>query len=84
MKFFKCLLEAVASSSSCDEDNLYHTRFSFKDTTNLEFPRIDIWDNGEVLVYDSEDRVCIASDEMILKYCNMKDDELVLEFDSEF
>ena len=83
MKFFKCLLEAVANHS-WDEGNFYETRFSFKDTTNPKYPIIDIWMNGDVQVFDAEGRVYIPDDETILKYCNMKDDELVLEFDSQF
>ena len=76
MKFFKCLLEAVASFNRKGE--WYTTRYTFKDLTNPKYPYVDIWNNGEVCIYDTEDRVCIATDELILKYCNMKDDELVL------
>ena len=83
MKFFKCLLEAVANKS-WDEGTFADTRFSFKDTTNPKYPTIEIWKNGDVCVLDAEGRVCMADDEMILHYCNMKDDELVLDFDSEF
>ena len=84
MKFFKCLLQATHSFDYDDGGTFYETRFSFKDTTNPQYPRIDIWMNGDVCVYDTEGRVCMADDETILKYCNMKDDELVLEFDSQF
>ena len=83
MKFFKCLLEAVANKS-WDAGTFYETRFSFKDTTNPKYPIIDIWRNGNVQVFDAEGNVWMPDDETILKYCNMKDDELVLEFDSEF
>ena len=84
MKFFKCLLQATHSFDYDDTGTFYETRFSFKDTTNPQYPRIDIWMNGDVQVFDAEGRVCMADDEMILHYCNMKDDELVLEFDSQF
>ena len=84
MKFFKCLLQATHSFDYDDTGTFYDTRFSFKDTTNPQYPRIDIWMNGDVQVFDADGRVCMADDETILKYCNMKDDELVLEFDSQF
>ena len=83
MKFFKCLLEAVADKS-WDAGTFCETRFSFKDLTNPKYPRIDIWRNGNVQVFDAEGKVWMPDDETILKYCNMKDDELVLDFDSEF
>ena len=76
MKFFKCLLEAVASFNRKGE--WYTTRYTFKDLTNPKYPRIDIWRNGDVQVFDAEGNVWMPDDELILKYCNMKDDELVL------
>ena len=84
MKFFKCLLQATHSFDYDDAGTFYETRFSFKDTTNPKYPRIDIWKNGDVQVFDAEGNVWMPDDETILKYCNMKDDELVLEFDSQF
>ena len=77
MKFFKCLLQAT-HSFDYDAGTFYETRFSFKDITNPQYPRIDIWRDGVVQVFDAEGRVYIPDDETILKYCNMKDDELVL------
>ena len=82
MKFFKCLMETVANKHKYGGDFPFtwgpSMTFIFEDKTNPKYPYIDIWNNGEVCIYDTEDRVCIATDETILKYCNMKDDELVL------
>ena len=83
MKFFKCLLQAT-HSFDYDAGTFCETRFSFKDTINPKYPRIDIWKNGTVQVFFSFCNVWMPDDELILKYCNMKDDVLVLEFDSEF
>ena len=81
MKFFKSLSETLANKPKYDDFLGWSSssmRFIFEDKTNPKYPYIDIWNNGEVCIYDTEDRVCIATDELILKYCNMKDDELVL------
>ena len=85
MKFFKCLLNTIADSSRNEDIFTFNSiRYAFKDTTNPKYPKVEIWSNGEVYIYDPEDRVCVADDEMILHYCNMKDDELVVKFDSNF
>ena len=77
MKFVKCLEEAYATFDG-DEVNFCNARYVFKDTTNSSRPIVEIWNSGDVCVYDAENNICMPNNETILKYCRMKENELVL------
>lgn len=76
MTFFKALLETASTFDP--KGQCYANRYTFRDTTNPKYPTINIWNNGEVEIQDPEGRSCFADDETMLKYCNMKDTDLML------
>lgn len=85
MKFFKCLLEAVANKHSDDSIFTFaSTRFIFEDKTNPKYPKVEIWSDGVVYIFDSEGKACEADDEMIQHYCSMSDKELVARYSTIF
>ena len=85
MKFFKCLSETLANKPEyVDIFTFPSMRFIFEDKTNPKYPYIEIWSDGTVYIFDSEGKGYEADDEMILHYCNMKDDELVARYSTIF
>ena len=58
--------------------------FIFEDKTNPKYPKVEIWSDGAVYIFDSEDKSCEANDEMIQHYCSMSDKELVARYSTSF
>lgn len=85
MRFFKSLSETLANKPKyVDIFTFTSMTFIFEDKTNPKYPYIEIWSDGTVYIFDSEGKSCEADDEMILHYCNMKDDELVARYSTIF
>ena len=87
MRFFKSLSETLANRPKYDDFLGWGSssmRFIFEDKTNPKYPYIEIWSDGTVYIFDSEGKSYKADDEMIVHYCNMKDDELVARYSTIF
>lgn len=85
MKFFKCLSKTITNKPSDDGIFTFASmRYVFEDTTNPKYPKVEIWSDGSVYIFDSEDKACEADDEMIQHYCSMSDKELVTRYSTSF
>ena len=88
MRFLKSLMETLANKHKYEGDFPFtwspSMTFIFEDKTNPKYPYIEIWSDGSVYIFDSENKACKADDETIQKYCSMPDKELVARYSTTF
>lgn len=86
MRFLKSLMATMANKPKYDDLFTWgpSKTFIFEDKTNPKYPYIEIWSDGTVYFFDSENKAYEADDETIQKYCSMSDKELVARYSTSF
>ena len=88
MRFLKSLMATMANKPKYGGDFPFtwgpSMTFIFEDKTNPKYPYIEIWSDGSVYFFDSENKAYEADDETIQKYCSMSDKELVARYSTSF